>query len=292
MNGTGNDIRNNVLSGMRSRQTFVRPPRRCVNCRTVGKCDGVRQLALRRKVRRNVFIKGGETLELKAGRLMRIENGYRLFKAIANGLDWPCKVRVSGDERKGVGGVSHGIHQHFRRDVDVRTLFLQFDNGSQMIWNLVATLARFLVKGHEPLGFLVESFDKLELRKCRQGLPIVMLVQLGLWIRRIGFGFGREIFDGNYVMLGANECLGEFDQIKPTIGLVLEEPVEEIESVDVNNGFDHNWPCKMLRPGLLPALRRIGSASAGGSNPSRGSWRIVSFPAEEYNRANLRFWVV
>lgn len=46
-------------------------------------------------------------------------------------------------------------------------------------------------------------------------------------------------------------------------------------------------PRKMLRPGLLPALRRIGSASAGGSNPSRGSWRIVSFPAEEYNRANL-----
>ena len=132
---------------------------------------------------------------------------------------------------------------------------------------------------------MVESFDEMELRKCRQGLPIVMLVQLGLRIRRIGFGFGREIFDGNYVMLGANECLSEFDQVKPTIRFVLEEPVEEIESVDVNNGLDHNWPYKMLRPGLLPASRRIGSASAGGSNPSRGLWRIVSFPAEEYNRA-------
>ena len=47
-------------------------------------------------------------------------------------------------------------------------------------------------------------------------------------------------------------------------------------------------PLKMLRPGSLPASRRIGSASAGGSNPSWGSLRIISFFAEEYYRAN--YW--
>ena len=271
------------------RLSYQRPPRRRMNRCAIGKCDGVRQLALRRKICRNVFVERSETLKLKTGCLMRIENSYWLFKAIPDGLDWRCKVRVSGDERNGVGGAGHGIHQHFRRDVDIGALFFQLDNGCQMIRNFVATLAGFLVKGHQPLGFLVESFDELEVWKCRQGLPVVMLVQLGLWIRRIGFGFGCEIFDGNYVMLGANECLGEFDQVKPTIRFVLEEPVEEIESVDVNNGFNHNWPCKMLRPGLLPASRRIGSASAGGSNPSWGSSRIISFFAEEYYRANLGF---
>lgn len=45
-------------------------------------------------------------------------------------------------------------------------------------------------------------------------------------------------------------------------------------------------PLKMLRPGSLPASRRIGSASAGESNPSWGSLRIISFFAEEYYRAN------
>ena len=48
-------------------------------------------------------------------------------------------------------------------------------------------------------------------------------------------------------------------------------------------------PCKMLRPGLLSASRRIGSASAGGSNPSWDPSKIISFFAEEYYRANLGF---
>lgn len=66
MNGTGIEIRaNKVFSGMRSRYVFDRPSRRRVNCRTIGKCNGVLQLALRRKVCRNVFAKRSETLKLE-----------------------------------------------------------------------------------------------------------------------------------------------------------------------------------------------------------------------------------
>lgn len=115
MNDMGNGIGNKGFSGTRSRRAFVSPSRRCGNCRTIGKRDGARQLAFRRKVCRNIFIKGSESLKFKAR------------------------------------------------------------------------------------------------------------------------------------------------------------------------------PHKMLRPGLLPASRRIGSASADGSNPSRGSLEIVSFPAVEYNRANCEF---
>lgn len=270
------------------RLSAQRPTRRRVDCCAIGKCDGVRQLALRRKVGRNVFVKGGEALKFKAGRLMGIENGYWLFEAITNGLDGRGKVGVAGDECKGVGGVGHCVHQHFRCDVDIGTFFFQFDNGCQMVRGLVAALARFLVKGHQSFGLLVESFDESDARECRQGLPIVVLVQFGLRIRRIGFRLGCEIFDGGYVMLRTDKGLCEVDEIQPTIGLVLEKSVEKIEAVNVNNGFDHGRSWKMLRPGLLPALRRIGSASAGGSNPSRGSAMIVSFSADDYNGVN---WV-
>ena len=49
-------------------------------------------------------------------------------------------------------------------------------------------------------------------------------------------------------------------------------------------GLGHSGSLEMLRPGLLPTLRRIGSASAGGCNPSRGSARSISFSDQEGNR--------
>ncbi len=45
----------------------------------------------------------------------------------------------------------------------------------------------------------------------------------------------------------------------------------------------HGDSLEMLRPGLLPALRRIGSASTGGCNPSRGSVSSISFSGREGN---------
>ena len=45
---------------------------------------------------------------------------------------------------------------------------------------------------------------------------------------------------------------------------------------------------EMLRPGLLPALRRIGSASAGGCNPSRGSVSSISFSGRGGNRGKIK----
>ena len=46
---------------------------------------------------------------------------------------------------------------------------------------------------------------------------------------------------------------------------------------------------KMLRLGLLPALRCIGSASAGGCNPSWGSMNRVLFLGSEGNRDGNRY---
>ena len=105
-----------------------------------------------------------------------------------------------------------------------------------------------------------------------------MLVQHGLGIDGVGLRFGRKVFDGENLMLRANDRFCKFHKIKPSVGSVLEQPVEKIESIYVNNRFGHGDFLEMLRPGLLPALRRIGSASAGGCNPSRGSAHIVSFP--------------
>ena len=111
-----------------------------------------------------------------------------------------------------------------------------------------------------------------------------MLVQQGLWILGIGLCFGGKVFDRENVIVWSNDSLGEFHKVKPAVGLVLEQPIEEIESIDIDDCFYHVGPLEMLRPGLLPALRRIGSASAGGCNPSRGSAHSISFSDQEGNR--------
>ncbi len=52
----------------------------------------------------------------------------------------------------------------------------------------------------------------------------------------------------------------------------------------VDDCFGHSGSFEMLRPGLLPALRRIGSASAGGCNPLVGFRMNLSYFGQGGNR--------
>lgn len=254
-----------------------RPPCRRVNGRAVRKRDVVGKLTLCRNVCRDVLVERREALELKACRLVRIEYGNRFFQLIANSLYWRGKVGIAGDKREGVGLLGYGVHQHLSCDIDIGAFFFELHNGCKMVRNQRTAFAGFSVKWHEPFGFLVEAFNELDLWKCRKRQPVIMLVQQGLGIFGVGLCFGGEVFDSENVIVWADNRLGEFHKIKPSVGFVLEQPVEEVESIYVNNRSGHVGSLKMLRPGLLPALRRIGSASAGGCNPSRGSLSSISF---------------
>jgi len=247
-----------------------------MNSCAVRKREIIGKLAARGRVSWNVFVKGRESLELKAGRLMGIEDGNRFSDPIANGLDRGGKVGIACDERVGLGGVGYGVHQHFGCEVDIGPLLLQFDNGGEMVWNLAATLARFLVKGHESFGLLIKALNEFEFGKGRKRLPVVMLIQLGLMVNGIGLGFGGKVLDGDDFVLRPDNQLREFDKVEPSVWLVLEQSVKQIEAINVHDCLGHIVFLKMLRPRLLPASRRIGSASAGGCNPSRGSGVILA----------------
>ena len=247
------------------------PSRWRVNGRAVRKRNAVRKLTLRREVFRDVFIERSETLELQTCRFVRIEYGDRLFEAVADCLDWGGKIRISCDEGKSVCRTRYCIHQHFGCDVDIRSLLFHFDNWSEVVRNLRATFARLLVKRHKSFGLLIESFDDLNFGQGGKSLPIIVLAQFGLMVNGVGFRFGCEILDRGDLILGTYQKGGELKKVKPPVGLMLKKSVEQIEAINVNDCLCHFASLEMLRPGLLPALRRIGSASAGGFNPSRGS---------------------
>ncbi len=91
-----------------------------------------------------------------------------------------------------------------------------------MVWNQRTTLAGFFVKGHESFGFLIEAFNEFDLWKSRKSQPVIVLVQQGLWILGIGLCFGGKVFDSENVIVWSDDSLGEFHEVKPTVGLVLE----------------------------------------------------------------------
>ena len=86
---------------------------------------------------------------------------------------------------------------------------------------------------------------------------------------------GRKIFDSDYLMLVRSwkKRSGKSFKIEPLIGSILQQPMIEIESIDIENRLLHLCYCGFQRqgPGSLPAPHRIAVAQRVVSNPSRGS---------------------
>ena len=247
-----------------------------MNSAAIGCDDGIRQLALCRKPTRDVLVVGGHGAKLLTGTLMWVEHNYGLPRALLEIVERRDEISVAGDKYDAIKVPLHVVDEHLGCDVYVGTLLFGLPYGCD--GNLIAGFARLLgerVAGSEALVVALDDAQFGAIR--RKSGKIRCLSHLGGRLRWIIVDAGREVFDSKNVMfVGAGQqSVRKCDDIKPLVLRIAEQPVIQVESVDINYGFLFHLLIRQ-EPGACPALHRIAEAQRSVSNPSRGSARIVS----------------
>ena len=250
------------------------PCRRAVDRASIGQGDFVWQLATARHILRYIPVQGRKLLQLVASPAMRIVNGDRLLQFIANGRDWPCKVRVAAHQCKGVHiVVKHRIEDHFSCDVDIRPLFFKSDDGCHAV-RLVAGNAWLLVERHLDLVLCVEALYDLYTRQGGKHLKVVVLPKELIGIMGECFNPCGEVFDCDNFDVAGDDCVGELFEVKPLVWSTFQHSVVQVEPVYVEiyfHGAHRNAKAGLPRPcAALAVPWRVDM------NLLRGSARIVS----------------
>ncbi len=134
------------------------------------------------------------------------------------------QIRISRDDNDLAGLMVDGIGDHGQGDVDVSLLFLLV-----LIGKPEGALTGFA--GTFPFGNL--SLNQLEVRQGREGFPVPLLAVALFRVLPFGIDLGGKIFNGNQVVIGAEE-LEQAPTIKPFIlGVIFEHAVVQVEPVDV-----------------------------------------------------------
>ena len=257
------------------------PRRRAVDCAAVCKCHSFGKLALCRQVAGNALVVGGKSAKFFAHILMRIKHQCAQAHFMANEAKWRGKVHIPADNYKSVSRLAHDVCHHLCGKIDVGALLDCPVNNA--IGGFLAAFARFFCEWEFYLKSLVESFYDLDLRERAKGIKISILVECGMRICRIVSYSGREIFDGNYLMLVRSwkKRSGKSFEIEPLIGSIFQQPMMEIESIDIKNRLLHlrYYGLQRQGPDFRPAPHRIAVAQRVVSNPSRGSSILYQIPA-------------
>ena len=257
----------------RNARPAERPRRRPMDNPSVRKRHLVRKLAFPRQVAGNVLVVGCESTKFFADIVMRIEHKRAQAHFMANEAKWRGKVHIPADNYKSVSRLAHDVCHHLCGKIDVGALLDCPVNNA--IGSFLAAFARFFCEWEFYLKSLVESFYDLDLRERAKGIKISILVECGMRICRIVSYSGREIFDGNYLMLVRSwkKRSGKSFEIEPLIGSIFQQPMMEIESIDIKNRLLHlrYYGLQRQGPDFRPAPHRIAVAQRVVSNPSRGS---------------------
>ena len=265
------------------------PRRRAVD-RAAMRPDGNHfgQLAFRRKVAGDVLVVGGHGTKLFAGAFMGIENDDGFSRALLEIVERRDEVGVAGDEYDAVEVGLHVVDEHLGGDIHVGAFLFGFPDSGERDFS--AGLAGLFREGITGAKTLVVALDDLKFGAIRRkGGEVNGLTHLCSRFSRVVVDTGREVLDGHDFMFfwTGQEGFCERDNVKPLAMGKTEQPVVQVESVDIYNGLFHRHLSERQRPDSRPALHRIAEAQRSVSNPSRGSARIVPNPAVRNKGANL-----
>ena len=257
---------------------WLRPRRRAVDravVRSYGNHFG--QLALRRKVARDVLVISGYGTEFFAGAFVWIEYDNGFSCALLEIVKRRDEVCIARDENDTVEVGLDMVDEHLGGNVHVGALLFGFPHGCA--WNLSAGFARLFCKGIAGSETLVVALDDFQFGAIRRkGGKVNRLTHLCGRFRRVVVDAGREVLDVHDFMFVRTRQKGlcERNHIQPLIPRESKQPVVQVESVDIHDSLFHHHLSERQGPDFRPALHRIAEAQRSVNNPSRGSARIVS----------------
>ena len=259
---------------MRRRGTSPSLPRqRAVDGVSACKRHRFRQLAFCRQIAGDALVVGCKSAKFFAHIHMWIKHQRAQAHLMANEAKWCGKVHIAADDYKSIGRLAHDICHHLCGKIDIGALLDCSVNNA--IGGFIAAFTRFFCEGEFYLKALVESLYNLDLCERAKGFKISVLVECGMRICRIVSYSGRKIFDSDYLMLVRSwkKRSGKSFKIEPLLGSIFQQPMMEIESIDVENRLLHLCYYGLQRqgPDFRPAPHRIAVAQRVVSNPSRGS---------------------
>ena len=259
-----------------SRRRFV-PRRRAVDCAAICAhwyCVG--ELIFCGKVARNVLVVGGDGAKFLAGSFMRIEHNYGFARVLFEVVKRCNEIRVAGYENDAVEFALNMVNEHLGGDVYVRALLFGLpDSCKRDLWTgLTGLFCKWIASAEA----LVVALDDFQLRTiCRKGGKVNGLTHLSGGFCGIVVDSCRKVFDvDDFVFFRPwQEGACERHDVQPLAVRKTKQPVVQVESVNIDNGFLHSDP-KRQGPDLSPALHRIAEAQRSVNNPSWGSIGIVS----------------
>ena len=250
----------------------------------------VGQLAFRRKVSRDVLVVGGYGAKFFTGAFVWIENEDGFPRSLLEIVKRCNEIGVARDKHDAVKVVFHVVNEHLGCDINIRTLFFCFPHGCD--GNLTARPTWFFRKRKASPETFIVTFNDLEFRTiCFKGGKIYRLPHLRGWFGGVIVDAGGEIFYGQYFVIvwTRQKRVCESYNIQPFVMRKAEQPIIQVESVNVNNcpfllhsAFNRNFTRQ--EPDFRPALHRIAEAQRSVNNPSWGSASIIS------NLFALRKW--
>ena len=272
-----------------SRRRFA-PRRRAVDCAAI--CAHwyyVGELVSCGKIARNVLVVGGDGAKLLAGSFMRIEHDYGFARVLLEVVKGSNEIRVARYENNAVKIALNMVNEHLGGDVYVRAfLFGLPDSCKRDLWTGLTGFFRKWIASAEAL---VVALDDFQLRTiCRKGGKVYGLTHLSGGFCWIVVDSRRKVFDvDDFVFFRSRqEGACERHDVQPLAVRKTEQPVVQVESVNIDNGFLHNDP-KRQGPDLSPALHRIAEAQRSVNNPSWGSAGIVSKSVRWRKGQNSKF---
>ena len=242
------------------------------------------------KVARNVLVVGGDGAKFLTGSFMRIEHNYGFTRVLLEVVKRCNEIRVAGYENNAVKIALNMVDEHLGGNVYVRALLFGLpDRCKRDLWTGLTGLLRKWIASAEAL---VVAFDDFQLRTiCSKGGKVYGLTHLSGGFCGIVVDSCRKVFDVDDFMFFRpwKEGACERHNVQPLAVRETEQPVVQVESVNVDNCFLHGNP-KRQGPDLSPALHRIAEAQRSVNNPSWGSVGIVSKSLRWRKGQNSKFW--
>ena len=255
---------------------WLRPRLRAVDRTAIGKRHFVRQLASRRKVRRNVAAIG--CVETKVGgALVGVEHQDLFAEFITNEVKRGNEVRIAANEHNRVYGIRVGVAEHFCHDVYVGTFFLHFHHMDISIYGRGADPAVWVNGWNPDFVFVIVALDDFYASMRFDCLKINVLPFNGGCIIGIGLNTCCEVFYGNELVCFVKKRFCERLQIKPLATWPSAKKAEvKIATIDICYCFLHGQ-LKMLRSQTFRSGTplRVGRTVRLDMNPLRGSVGII-----------------